>query len=133
MSALTNDAENLLLAWLLTTGAATRPTAWAVRLHTGDPGETGAANEVLVASDSNYAAPIAVTMGSPASGSSASTTQVVHTPSVAAGTYSVTHASIWSTAPGAVALFKGALATPRSISNTSPLTFEIGEIIAALD
>jgi len=129
----TNDGENLLLNWGFTTDVVDRPTAWAVRLHTGDPGEAGTANEVLVANDSNYTGPIAVTFGTSTAGSSPSTLQVTHTPSVAAGTYSVTHASVWATAPGSVSLIKGPLATPRSISNASPLTFEIGEIIAALD
>ena len=42
---LSNFAEQLVLDWLFTNGSATRPTAWYMSLHTGDPGETGA-NEV---------------------------------------------------------------------------------------
>jgi hypothetical protein len=132
MSAFTNDGENLLLNWMFTTGSPTRPTAWFVGLHTGDPGETGASNEVLVGSDSAYIRQ-AVTMGAATTGTSASTTQVVYTPAVAAGTYDVTHASIWTAATAGTCLIKGALASARSISNASPITFEIGEIIAAID
>ena len=132
MSAFTNDGENLLLNWMFNTSSVTRPTAWYVAIHTGDPGETGASNEVLVASDADYVRQ-AVTMGTSTTGTSASTSQVVHTPAVAAGTYSVTHASIWTASTAGTCLIKGALAASRSISNASPLTFEIGEIIAALD
>lgn len=132
MSAFTNDGENLLLNWMFTAGSPTRPTAWYVALHTGDPGETGASNEVVVGSDADYVRQ-AVTMGAATTGTSASTTQVTHTPAVAAGTYSVTHASIWTASTAGTCLIKGALASARSISNASPLVFEIGEIIAAID
>ena len=43
---LTNTFETTVLTWLLTTGAATRPTVWYVGLFTTDPGETGAGTEV---------------------------------------------------------------------------------------
>jgi hypothetical protein len=132
MSAFTNDGENLLINWIFNTSAVTRPTAWYVGLHTGDPGETGASNEVLVAADADYVRQ-AVTMGAASGGASASTTQVVFTPAVAAGTYTVTHASIWTASTAGTCLIKGALASSRAISNASPLTFEIGEIIAAVD
>ena len=52
MSNVTNYAEKLLLDWILTTGSATRPTAWFASLHTGDPGETGASE---LSSGSGYA------------------------------------------------------------------------------
>ena len=54
MSCLSDYAENLVLTWLLTATAATRPSAWYVALHTGDPGETGASNEVVVGTDADY-------------------------------------------------------------------------------
>ena len=128
----TTYGENLLINWAFNVDSVTRPTAWFVAIHTADPTETGATAEMVVGTDADYVRQ-AVTMGTSSSGSSASTTQVVFTPAAAAGTYSVTHASVWATAPGSVSLIKGPLATPRSISNASPLTFEIGEIIAALD
>ena len=40
-------AGNLVLDWLLSTAAATRPTTWSLSLHTADPGLTGT-DEVLV-------------------------------------------------------------------------------------
>ena len=87
---------------------------------------------MVVGTDADYVRQ-AVTMGTATTGSSASTTQVVFTPAVAAGTYTGTHVSVWTAATAGNCLMYGALATPRSISNANPLTFEIGEIIAALD
>jgi len=128
----TTYGENLLINWAFNVDSVTRPTAWFVAIHTADPTETGATAEMVVGTDADYVRQ-AVTMGTSSSGSSASTTQVVFTPAAAAGTYAVTHVSIWDAATVGNCIMYGALATPRSISNASPLTFEIGEIIAALD
>lgn len=46
MSALSNYAEKLLLDWLMTTGAATRPTTWYVALYTAAPSDSGGGTEV---------------------------------------------------------------------------------------
>ena len=134
MSGLTNAGEDLLVTWMFTDTAVTRPTAWFVALHTGDPGEAGSANEVLVANDADYTRKT-VAFADPVAGSGMclSEGQVSHTPAVAASPYTVTHASIWTLASDGVCLIKGALPIPRTISNAAPLTFEIGEIIAAMD
>jgi len=128
----TTYGENLLINWAFNTDSVTRPTAWFVALHTADPTETGAVAEMVVGTDADYVRQ-AVTMGTSTTGSSASTTQVVFTPAVAAGTYAVTHVSIWTASTAGSCIMYGVLATSRSISNANPLTFEIGEIIAALD
>jgi hypothetical protein len=128
----TTDGQNLLLNWGFTTGTANRPTAWAVGLHTADPTETGAVSEVLVGTDSAYTRKN-ITYATSTVGQCLSTLAVTHTPSVAAGTYIVTHVSFWATAPGVVALMYGALLVPRTISNASPLSLSIGDLIAALD
>lgn len=47
-------AQEQLLTWLLTDGTlGTRPTAWYVALHTGDPGD-GGDNELTDGADANY-------------------------------------------------------------------------------
>ena len=43
---LTNTFETRVLEWLLTTGSATRPTAWYLGLFTGAPGEAGGGTEL---------------------------------------------------------------------------------------
>jgi hypothetical protein len=46
MAAASNFAENLVLNWILTSGSATRPTAWHVALFTSDPTDAGSGTEV---------------------------------------------------------------------------------------
>ena len=46
MAALSDYAENLLLNWLMTAGAATRPTTWYVALYTAAPSDSGGGTEV---------------------------------------------------------------------------------------
>jgi len=46
MAALSDYAEKLLLDWAMTTGSATRPTAWYVALYTAAPSDSGGGTEV---------------------------------------------------------------------------------------
>ena len=137
MSGLTSAGADLAVKWMFTDADMTglRPTAWYVALHTGDPTETGEENEVLVANDAAYTGRKSVTFADPVTGSGMclSEAQVSHTPDASASPYTVTHASIWTAATGGTCLIKGALLIHRTISNAAPLTFEIGEIIAAMD
>jgi hypothetical protein len=50
----TSYGGNLVLDWLLTAAAVTRPTAWFWGLATADPGDDGTANEVTVGDDPDY-------------------------------------------------------------------------------
>ena len=135
MSGLTSAGADMVVTWMFTDATApSRPGAWFVALHTEDPTETGDVGEVLVAHDADYTRK-AVTFADPVTGSGMclSEVQVSHTPDASASPYTVTHASIWTAATGGTCLMKGALPIPRTISNAAPLTFEIGEIIAAMD
>ena len=134
MSDLTSAGADLLVTWMFTTTAVTRPTTWFVALHTGDPGEDGSANEVLAASDANYARK-AVTFDDPVtdSGMVLSDAQVSWTVDAGSAGYTVTHASIWDTVTGGTPLMKGALLVPRTLAANGVLTFSIGEVVAALD
>ena len=46
MSSFSDYTENLVLTWLFTASAATRPTAWYVGLFTAAPSDTGGGTEV---------------------------------------------------------------------------------------
>ena len=46
MAALSDHAEALLLDWLMTADAVTRPTAWYVALYTAAPSDSGGGTEV---------------------------------------------------------------------------------------
>lgn len=132
MTALTDFAENLALDWLLTTGAATRPTTWFIALHTGDPGETGDANEVLVATDADYVRK-SITFNAASAGQSTSAAQVSWTVNSGSSGYTVTHISVCESSTAGNVLFKGALLVPRALVANSVLTFNTGDIVAALD
>jgi hypothetical protein len=125
-------ARNLLLNWMLTSGAATRPTTWFISLHVADPGTTGA-NEVLVSTDSAYIRK-AVVFGAAASGQSANTAALSWTANSAATTYIVTHIGVWDTVgpTGGNFLIGGALAVPETVVANSSLVLGIGRGIAAL-
>ena len=132
MSCLSDYAENLVLTWLLTATAATRPSAWYVALHTGDPGETGAANEVLVATDADYVRK-AITFAGGSGGQSLSTLEVSWTVNSASAGYTVTHASVHDALSAGKCLFKGPLLASRALIANGVLTFSVGEIVATAD
>jgi hypothetical protein len=67
MSSFSDYTENLVLTYLFTTGAVTRPTAWYVGLFTAAPSDTGGGTEV---SGSGYARVVTGTI----SGSGTATT-----------------------------------------------------------
>lgn len=123
-------ARNLLLDWMMTAGVVTRPAAWHVSLHTGDPGTTGA-NEVLVATDAAYVRKSA-TFGAAASGQSANTGALTWTADAAATTYVVTHIGVWDAATAGNFIVGGALAVPETVVASGSLVLGIGRGIAAL-
>lgn len=127
---LSTHARNLLLNWLLTVGAATRPTAWHVSLHTGDPGKTGA-NELVVGTDADYARK-AATFGAATLEVSATTGALTWTAAAGASAHNITHVGVWDAATAGNFILGGALAVaePRVASGSTVLG--IGRCIAAL-
>lgn len=123
-------ARNLLLDWMMTAGAVTRPTAWYISLHTGDPGTTGA-NEVLVATDASYVRKLAA-FGAAAAGQSANTGALTWTANAAATTYVVTHIGVWDALTAGNFIIGGALAVPETVVASGSLVLGIGRGIAAL-
>lgn len=134
MSDLTDYAEDLLLDWLFNQGSPTRPTAFYMGIHDGDPGETGTANEQVVGDDANYSARPTLTFGSAAAdGIIATTAAVTYTPDAAAADFTVTHVSVWDADTAGNCLYKGAVAIPRTINNANPLSLAAGDFVCALD
>jgi hypothetical protein len=123
-------ARDLLLAWMFTSGSATRPTTWFVSLHEADPGTTGA-DEVVVGTDADYVRQ-AVTFDTPSGGQADNTGALTWTADVAATTYSVTHIGVWDAATGGNFLVGGALAVPEEVVASASLVIGIGRAVAAL-
>lgn len=89
-------ANTTSLAWLLTTGAFTRPVSWEVLMHSGDPGQEGADNEIVAGDDPDYARQ-SITFG--AANTIGSEAKVINNIAVAwtpgtGASYLVTHLSI---------------------------------------
>jgi len=105
------------------------PATRYIGLHTGDPGETGASDEV---SGNNY---IRATENgwTTSSGGAISNSGIVTfaTPSGSWGT--VSHVSIWDAASGGNCLFVGSLTASKAIGSGDSVTFPIGDLDVSID
>ncbi|KKS16793.1 MAG: hypothetical protein UU74_C0033G0025 [Candidatus Woesebacteria bacterium GW2011_GWA1_41_7] len=128
MGAFTVAEANAVLDARFVTG-----TTYYLALHTGDPGEDGDENEVLVAADADYVRQGFTFAGPAALKQKLNDSAVSWTVDAASAGYTVTHASIWTAATAGSCKFKAALAVPRALVANGVLTFEIGEVVAALD
>lgn len=115
MSNLTNFSENQLLAWQLTAGAVTRPTAWHVGVGTGhtDTGLTGepsgngyARQAVTFTVTNDVATNSALLVFGPASASWGSMASV----------------AVFDASTGGNCLWSGALTTARTVDSGDSLT-----------
>jgi len=121
---------NLVLDWLLSATAVTRPTAWYLSLHTADPGLTGA-NEVGTGTDADYVRK-PVTFAAAASRSKAIDSAATWTANAAATTYVVTHVGVWDALTAGNFLVYGALAVPETVVASGTLVLPIGRVIASI-
>ena len=118
----TNLAENRVLTWLLTTSNVTRPTAWVVALHTGDPGEDADQAELIGDGYARIAATFTV------SGSTAENDAAIIFGPATAPWGTVSHFSVWDAVTGGNPLYKGALLTPRVVDATDRIAFDVGAL-----
>ena len=124
-----NYLETLLLNWAFNRVVPTQATNFYLGLHIGDPGETGA-NEQVTGTDATYVRQEVVFGADAASGVISNTAALSYDPTAS---YTVTYVSIWDAATVGNCYFTGALAVPRAISNGSPIAFAIGDINVSLD
>ena len=131
MAALSNDAEVLLLDWLMTTGTATRPTAWYVALYTAAPSDSGGGTEVSTGGYTRQAVTFAAA-SSP--GGTTSNSSVVSFACSGADFGVVTHIGIHSAASGSGnLLWHGAMTASKTIADGDTLEFSVGNIDITLD
>jgi len=128
MSDLTDFAENLLLEWMMTGNAATRPTAWYVALHTSAP--TDAAPSTGELSGNGYARQsMASTVVADTADNDADLTFGPNT-TLAWGT--VTHASVWDAVTAGNCLWHGALTTAKAIDIGDEFKISAGNLTLTL-
>jgi hypothetical protein len=125
MAALSNYAEKLLLDWAMTTGSATRPTAWYVALYTAAPSDTGGGTEV---SGSGYTRQtVAFDAASSPGGTTSNSGAVTFTAS--GGSWgTVSHIGIHDASTAGNLLWHGSMTASKSVADGDTLEFSIGNI-----
>jgi hypothetical protein len=125
MAALSDHAEKLILDWMMTAGAATRPTAWYVALYTAAPSDSGGGTEL---SGSGYAREsVTFAAATSGTGTTSNTGAVVFTAD--GGDWgSVTHMGIHDAVAGGNLLWHGALAAAKTVADGDTLEFAVGNI-----
>ena len=126
MAALSDVAEKLLLDWLMTTGTATRPTAWYVALYTLAPSDSGGGTEV---SGGGYARQSVTFDAAATPGGTTSNNNVVQFTASGADFGTITHIGIHSASSGAGnLLWHGAMTASRVVNDGDTLEFSVGNI-----
>lgn len=124
-----NTTETLVLNWLLTAGAATRPTAWYLALFTTDPGETGAGTEVTTVGTAYARQTAAFTV----TGNTASNTAAIEFPTATATYGTVSHVGVYDAVSGGNLIAYAALTTSKVIDTGDVLRVPAGDLDITLD
>ncbi len=130
MAGFTNYAEDLVLDWLLTNGAATRPTAWYVALYTVAPGEAGGGTEVSGGSYARTAVTFTVSGTAP---TTASNSSAVEFPTATGSWGTIVAAGIYDADTSGNLLAFANLTTSKTVDSGDVLRFNTGEIDVTLD
>lgn len=125
MAALSDYSEKLLLDWAMTTGSATRPTAWYVALYTAAPSDSGGGTEV---SGSGYARQ-SVTFGAAATpGGTTSNTGAVSFTASGGAFGTVVAIGIFDAVSSGNLLWHGNMTASKTVDDGDTLEFSIGNI-----
>lgn len=127
MTALSDYAENLVATWLLTNGAATRPTAWYIALFTAAPTDAGGGTELSTGGYTRQAVTFSVT-GDTAS----NTAQIDFVNNGAADWANITDVAVFDASTAGNMLFHGALTTPRDPALGDTIRFAAGALTLTL-
>jgi hypothetical protein len=125
MAALSDYAEKLLLDWAMTTGSATRPTAWYVALFTAAPSDSGGGTEV---STGGYTRQSVTFDAATSPGGTTSNSGVVSFTASGANYGTVTHIGIFTASTAGNLLWHGAMTASKTVNDGDTLEFSIGNI-----
>lgn len=125
MAALSDYAEKLLLDWMMTTGSATRPTAWYVALYTAAPSDSGGGTEV---SGSGYSRQSVTFSAASSPGGTTSNTNTVTFTASGGNWGTITHCGIFDAASSGNLLWHGALTASKTVNDGDSLEFAINDI-----
>ena len=127
---MTNYAEDLVLDWLLTNAAATRPTAWYIGLFTAAPSDTGGGTEV---SGSGYARQAVTFTVSGTSPTQAANNAVIDYPTATGSWGTISHAAVFDAVSAGNMLWWGALTSGVAISTNDIFRWASGAFVLTLD
>lgn len=125
MAALSDYSEKLLLDWMMTTGSATRPTAWYVALYTAAPSDSGGGTEV---SGSNYSRQSVTFSAASSPGGTTSNTNTVTFTASGGNWGTITHCGIFDAASSGNLLWHGALTASKTVNDGDTLQFAISDM-----
>jgi hypothetical protein len=125
MAALSDYAEKLLLDWMMTSGTATRPTAWYVALYTAAPSDSGGGTEV---STGGYARQSVTFDAATSPGGTTSNSADVSFTAVGGDYGTVTHMGIFDASTGGNLLWHGVLSASKTVEDGDTITFSAGNI-----
>ena len=126
MGALSNYAEDELLDHFIGGSSFSPPSNTCIALFTGDPGETGTANEVSGTGYTRVTVTNNVTKWGTATGGVKSNQAEITFPAAGASWGTVTHVGIFDAASSGNFLVYGALSTPKTISTGDVFRFSSG-------
>lgn len=126
MAALSDYAENLLMTWLMTANAATRPTTWYVALFTAAPSDSGGGTELSTGGYARQSASWTI------STNQASNTSAINF--VSSGDWAnITHVGIFDASTAGNLLWHGALTTARDPASGDTIQFAAGALVLTLN
>lgn len=125
MAALSDHSEALLLDWLMTTGSATRPTAWYVALYTAAPSDSGGGTEV---SGNGYSRQAVTFAAATSPGGTTSNTGAVSFTASGGDWGTITHIGIHDASSGGNLLWHGAMTASKTVADGDTLQFSTGNI-----
>lgn len=130
MAGFTDYTEDLVLDWLLTSGTATRPTAWYVALYTVAPTDTGGGTEVSGTSYARTAVTFSVSGTSPAT---AANSAAVEFPEAGGSWGTVVAAGIFDSSTAGNLLAYANLTTSKAVDTGDVLRFNTSALTVTLD
>ena len=125
MAALSDYAEKLLLDWMMTTGSATRPTAWYVALYTAAPSDSGGGTEV---SGNGYSRQSITLAAASSPGGTTSNTNTLTFTASGGNWGTITHIGIFDASTSGNLLWHGLMSASKQIDDGDTLEFSIGNI-----
>lgn len=137
MNTLSDFAENLILKWLLSAAAATRPTAWYIALFTAAPGETGGGTEVTGGSYARQSVAFTVSGTAPSQGVNSAQ---IEFPTATANWGTVSHMALMDASSGGNMLAYGevlnpvtGVADPQAINTGNIFRLNASDVVITLE